>query len=231
MKRIGLSKRMLDALEAEGLTLTKSVERDGIIYEGLFHTGIDHEKIVHIDLRGKRPETKQQADQIACIELRDAYDNYSVAEQMRMYLDAAAHGLDGVPEPDKLLADLQEEEARLERLADVANAVYWRQPIPPAPEEAIWKDSRCVSFYAIQSARATNLYWRTLDGYHNGAIDECWGDVETADRFDTKEDAECFIAKECRGRSVEPGKVVRVEVESSVGIYETKKPKKEVKRK
>ena len=231
MKRIGLSKRMLDALANEGLTLTENIEEDGIIYEGLFYTGIDYEKTVNIDLRNYKPETKRRADEIACVELRDAYDNYSVGDRMRMYLNAQDGGLQGVPEPDALLADLKEEESRLERFADVANAVYWRRPIPPAPEEAIWRDSRCVSFYAIQSARATNLYWRTLDGYHNGAIDECWGDVETADRFDTKEDAELFIAKYCRGRSIEPGKVVRVEVESSVRIYETEKPKKEVKRK
>ena len=220
-KSIGLSKKMLDALADEGLILTKSVEQNGIIYEGSFFTGVDYEKTVNIDLRGKRPKTKRQADKIACIELRVAYDQYSVAEQMRKCLNAQNDGLQGVPEPERLLADLQEEEAQLERFADVANAVYWKQPIPPAPEEVTWEDSRSASFYAIQSAKATNLYWRTLDGYHNGAIDECWGDVETADRFDTKEDAERIVRDVCRERSIEPGKVVRVETETTIRIYET----------
>jgi len=60
-------------------------------------------------------------------------------------------------------------------------------------------------FFVISSVPGT--YWRTFE---DGAVVDCWGDPQTADRFDTVEEAGEYIAEgdDCGARV----KRVRVKV-------------------
>lgn len=142
IKFAGPTKKMIDALQNEGLNITwpKAVkEIDDLAIEGMFYTGYDWEKIVLIDLRGKVGiESKSGVDNAISYELREAYENFEINEEMHLYLQGSASEREarGVPDADRLLEDMQEQEKMLKRFADVADAVASGRPIPSVDDEA-----------------------------------------------------------------------------------------------
>lgn len=129
---------MAEALENEGLNVTwpKTIKDEGdLAIEGTFTTGPDWEKCVTIDLRDEGElKTKQDVDAAICRQLEEAYDAFDIEEEMQLALQGTAEErrARGVPTAARLMADMQEQEAFLRRLADVAAAVYNGRPIPPA---------------------------------------------------------------------------------------------------
>ena len=142
IKFAGPSKKMAEALENEGLHVEwpKTVKDEGdLAVEGLFHTGCDWEKIVTIDLRDKVAlGSKEGVDNAIAYELREAYENFDIDEEMQLNLQgsAAEREARGVPDAARLLEDMQEQEKRLERFADVAEAVAEGREIP-AEEDSV----------------------------------------------------------------------------------------------
>ena len=137
-KFVGPSKKMMDALEEEGLYVVwpKSVESDSnLCIEATYYTGInDYEKIVNIDLRDRglldKGTTKDDVDEAIHRELYDAWQCYDIDEEMQINLGAR-----GAPDAANLLEDLKEAERKLERFADVAAAVANGRPIPDAADK------------------------------------------------------------------------------------------------
>ena len=134
-KFIGPTKKMKDALKAEGLDIKWpdkiSVEED-LAIEGFYYTGCDWEKIVIIDLRDKDLSSKEKVDFEVYTQLREAYENYDVNEEMHLNMQGTQEEREsrGVPDADILLEDLREAENRLKRFYDVACAVAYDRPIP-----------------------------------------------------------------------------------------------------
>lgn len=135
-KFVGPTKKMADALEAEGLHVDWPlfIEDEGdLAIEGFYYTGVnDYEKCVTIDLRDKVGiDSKSGVDNAISYELREAYEAYDIDEEMRLNL-----GANGAPDAAELLDDFQEAEKCLERFADVADAVASGRPIPKKEDEA-----------------------------------------------------------------------------------------------
>lgn len=135
-KFVGPTKKMMDALENEGLHITwpKVIEDEGdLAIEATYYTGAnDYEKIVTIDLRDALSiDTKSGVDNAIAYELREAYEAYDIDDEMISIL-----GGRGAPGAADLLEDLQEAEKCLERFADVAYAVASGRPIPKKEDEA-----------------------------------------------------------------------------------------------
>lgn len=133
---------MMDALENEGLYITwpKAVKEEGdLAIEGTFYTGCDWEKVVTIDLRNKVGiESKSGVDNAIAYELREAYENFDIDEEMSLNLQVSAseRKARGVPDAPRLLEDVQEQEKMLERFADVADAVAEGRKIPAKEDSA-----------------------------------------------------------------------------------------------
>lgn len=137
IKFAGPSKTMRDALEAEGLSVDwdKNLEDiHDLFFEGTYYTGDDWEKCVIIDLRDEGDlSTKANVDAAISNQLDEAYEDFSIDEEMKMYLQgtARARAERGVPSAERLLADMQEQDACLKRFAEVAEAVSSGRPVPP----------------------------------------------------------------------------------------------------
>ena len=143
----GPSKKMKDALEAEGLYVEwpKKIESESdLAIEGSFNTGCDWEKLVTIDLRdlAKRFDlsTKSRVDAAISQQLDEAYESFDVDEELKLNMQGTEEERTarGVPDAERLLEDIQEQEARLKRFAEVADAIYCGKPIPPeehSPED------------------------------------------------------------------------------------------------
>ena len=133
-KFIGPSKKMAEALEAEGLYVTwpSVIKNEGdLAIEGSFTTGEGWEKLVTIDLRDKLAlGTKTDVDNAISYELTEAYEAFDVDEELKLNI-----GANGAPDAERLLEDMKEQEACLKRFSDVADAVAGGRPIPPKEDE------------------------------------------------------------------------------------------------
>lgn len=143
IKFAGPSKKMAEALENEGLHIAwpKSIkEENDLAIEATYYTGInDYEKGVLIDLRNKVAiGSKEGVDNAITYELREAYENFDIDEEMQLNLQgsAAEREARGVPDAAQLLEDMQEQEKMLKRFADVADAVAEGREIP-AKEDSV----------------------------------------------------------------------------------------------
>lgn len=141
IKFAGPSKKMMAALENEGLSVdwptTVKGEND-LAVEGTFYTGCDWEKIVTIDLRDKEAVgTKSGVDNAIAYELREAYEAFDVNEELKLNMEGSAEEREarGVPDAARLLEDMQEQGKRLQRFAEVAEAVAEGRETPPKEQE------------------------------------------------------------------------------------------------
>ena len=141
-KFVGPSKKMADALEAEGLNITwpKVLNSDSdLAIEGSFYTGCDWEKLVLIDLRDEGDlSTKANVDAAISNQLDEAYENFSIDEEMKLNMEGSQEEREarGVPDAARLLEDMQEQDACLKRFAEVAEAVSSGRPIPSRDDAA-----------------------------------------------------------------------------------------------
>lgn len=141
IKFAGPSKKMAEALEAEGLYITwpKKVEgNEDLAIEGTFTTGCDWEKCVLIDLRDyKDLSTHELVDWAIRVQLEEAYEAFDLDEEISLNMEgtAAERKARGVPDAARLIEDKQEQETRLKRFAEVAIAVCEGKPIPPEDGE------------------------------------------------------------------------------------------------
>ena len=165
IKFAGPSKKMVEALENEGLDITwpKAVKDESdLAIEGTFTTGADWEKCVTIDLRDEGElKTKQDVDAAICRQLEEAYEAFDIDEELSLNLEGTAEErrARGVPNAARLLEDMQEQEAFLKRLYDVADAVYHDRPIPSK------EDSVEVSISGKDAKRVADIlekiaYWK-----------------------------------------------------------------------
>ena len=142
IKFAGPSKKMAEALENEGLHVEwpKTVKDESdLAVEGTFLTGCNWEKLVTIDFRHTVGiESKSGVDNAIAYELREAYENFNIDEEMQLNLQGSASEREarGVPDAARLLEDMQEQEKCLKRFAEVADAVASGIPIPSKSDEA-----------------------------------------------------------------------------------------------
>lgn len=140
IKYVGPSKKMAEALEEEGLRIEwpKAIKSNSdLAIEGMFYTGCDWEKMVVIDLRDKCGLTSKSGVDIAIAkELEDAYEAFDIDEEMQLNLQGTAEEREarGVPDADRLLEDMKEQEERLHRFSVVADAVASGKPVPQKPD-------------------------------------------------------------------------------------------------
>ena len=156
MKRIkfaGPSKRMAKALEDEGLKIqwpkTGTVkDKEDLAIECAYYTGAaDYEKLVTIDLRDSLAlGSKAGVDNAISYQLRAAYDNYDLNEELKANIRAV-----GALSAADLVEDLQEAEKRLERFADVADAVASGRPIPDE------KDTKEITLRGCDAKRVADI--------------------------------------------------------------------------
>ena len=138
MKYVGPTKKMMKALEDEGLYVdwpkTGNVKDEELLaIEGSFTTGPDWEKGVLIDLRHMVAlDSKSGVDKAVANQLQEEYDNYDVDEEVKLNLEGseAERNARGVPDAARLVDDIKEKERRLKRFAEVANAVAEGRKIP-----------------------------------------------------------------------------------------------------
>ena len=138
IKFAGPSKKMMDALENEGLHVDwpKKIESEGdLAIEGTFYTGCDWEKIVTIDLRDYKDRDlsrKAEVDAAISKQLDEAYCAFDVDEEMKLNMEGSEEerAARGVPDAERLLEDIKEQEARLRLFSIVADAVYMGKPVP-----------------------------------------------------------------------------------------------------
>ena len=137
-KFAGPSKKMAQALEAEGLYVEwpkhiRTVE--DLAIEATYYTGANgypYKKTVLIDLRDKLSiDTKSGVDNCISYALTDAYNAFDIDEEMKIHL-----GQRGAPDAAGLLADLQEADNRLWRFSLVADSVACGLPVPDKDDEA-----------------------------------------------------------------------------------------------
>ena len=135
-KFVGPTKKMADALETEGLHVTwpKVIKDDNdLAIEGSFTTGEGWEKIVLIDLRDEGDlSTKANVDAAISNQLDEAYECFSIDDEVKLHL-----GTNGAPEAPRLVEDMQEQNKRLKRFAEVAEAVSSGRPVPPEEDKMV----------------------------------------------------------------------------------------------
>lgn len=209
---VGISKRMQDAMDAEGLRIYRCDSGDGIYYEGTFYTGMDWEKLCAIDLRGKTIEDECDADTAFATKLEECRDNFDIWEELQLYLNDSIRGGRETPEPERLYEDMKEQAKCLKRFSDVAWAVANNEAIPPAPEEAYQTDNSKDSFYVIRNAFDSRCYWKDI----GCGMTDAWGDVLTAERFDTLEEAHRSIRMESAEYKGVP---IRIETETTTRLF------------
>lgn len=138
IKYVGPSKKMAKALEKEGLRInwppTGNIEdKELLAIDAIFETGEGWEKSVLIDLRNMLAlNSKAGVDNAIANQFQEEYDNFDIDEEMKIHLEGTAREreLRGVPDAARLLEDMKEQISRLERFADVANAVAEGREIP-----------------------------------------------------------------------------------------------------
>ena len=133
MKFAGPTKKMMQALEDEGLNIRwpdpgTVKDTETLAIEGTFYTGCSGqwEKLVMIDLRNEGDlSTKSNVDAAISNQLDEAYENFSVDEELELNM-----GANGAPSAAELLADMQDQDSRLKRFSEVAEAVSSGKPVP-----------------------------------------------------------------------------------------------------
>ena len=136
IKFAGPTKKMVEALEAEGLHIDwpKVVNSNSdLAIDGMFYTGCDWEKLVLIDLRDEGDlSTKANVDAAISNQLDEAYENFSIDEELKLNLQGSQEEREarGVPDAERLLEDIQEQDACLKRFAEVAEAISSGRPVP-----------------------------------------------------------------------------------------------------
>lgn len=142
-KFVGPTKKMADALEAEGLHVTwpKVInDENDLAIEGSFTTGEGWEKLVMIDLRNEGDlSTKSNVDAAISNQLDEAYENFSIDDELKLNMEGTEEEriARGVPDAARLLEDMQEQDKRLKRFSAVAEAVSSGRPVPPDEDEMI----------------------------------------------------------------------------------------------
>ena len=142
-KFVGPTKKMAKALEDEGLLITWPdgiTDNEELAIDGYFYVGDRFERTALIDLRDEGDlSTKAKVDAAISNQLDEEYENFSIADEMKMYMEMSEteKKLRGVPDAGQLLKDLQEHDARLKRFAYVAEAVSSGRPIPPDESESV----------------------------------------------------------------------------------------------
>jgi hypothetical protein len=139
IKFAGPSKKMADALENEGLYVDwpKKIESESdLAIEGTFYTGCDWQKLVLIDLRDETDRDlskKSEVDAAISSQLDEAYVAFNIDEEWKLNMEGTEEerAARGVPDAERLLEDMKEQEERLRRFSIVADAVYSGNPIPP----------------------------------------------------------------------------------------------------
>lgn len=140
-KFAGPTKKMMKALEDEGLYVDwPKVVRDvhDLAIEGTFTTGNEWEKLVLIDLRDEGDlSTKAKVDAAISNQLDDEYENFCIWDELKLNMEGTEEEriARGVPDAARLLEDMQEQDARLKRFADVAHAVAEGRKIPEEEDE------------------------------------------------------------------------------------------------
>lgn len=183
---IGPTKRMKDALEAEGLRIDwpERIESDGdLAITATFYTGPDREKLACIDLRGHRHgsdslKTKGQVNAAVAAELQDAYEAFDIDEAMWFHLqgDKEERKRRRVPETARLLEDMQEQAGRLKRFAEVAEAVAAGRPVPPEPEEEdAADDGESIRMTPGMAKEICDLLWIAYPAMNNLAKGDASG--------------------------------------------------------
>ena len=168
-KFVGPTKKMADALEKEGLTFTwPTVIRDenDLAIEGSFTTGDGWEKLVLIDLRDEGDlSTKANVDAAISNQLDEAYENFSIDEELKLNMEGTEEEriARGVPDAARLLEDMKEQDKCLERFAAVAEAVSSGRPVPPE------SDNRKIE---IDGATAENIVALLEYAMTHGASEE-----------------------------------------------------------
>ena len=161
MKYAGPTKKMIKALEEEGLNIawpkTGNVKDEELLaIDATFYTGCDWEKLVLIDLRRMLAiDSKAGVDNAVANQLQEAYDNFDIDEEMKVNM-----GANGAPDAERLLEDMKEQEACLKRFAEVANAVAEGRPVPPKEVEA--KDGVTVTLTAEKAERVKEILARAV---------------------------------------------------------------------
>ena len=145
MKFAGPTKKMMQALEDEGLNIrwpdTGTVKDDNTLaIEGTFYTGTagQYEKLVTIDLRDEGDlSTKKNVDAAISNQLDEAYECFSIDDELQLNMEGTAEErlARGVPSATELLKDMQEQDSRLKRFAAVAEAVSSGRPVPKEEDE------------------------------------------------------------------------------------------------
>ena len=168
-KFVGPTKKMADALEAEGLHVTwpKVINDDNdLAIEGSFTTGDGWEKLVLIDLRDEGDlSTKANVDAAISNQLDEAYENFSIDEELKLNMEGTEEEriARGVPDAARLLEDMQEQDKCLKRFAAVAEAVSSGRPVPPE------SDNRKIE---IDGATAENIVALLEYAMNHGASEE-----------------------------------------------------------
>ena len=168
------SKEMREALEAEGLTVewdAKIQNKDSLVFEGVFCTGPDWEKLVSIDLREHEVSTQSDVDYAIAEELAAAYEDFDIDEEVNIMLQGTQDERQrrGVPNAARLLQDIQEEEACLKRFYEVADAVANKRPIPPNEEDG--KELRLNREQVVVLNRVLGSALSVLKGFGYGLMD------------------------------------------------------------
>lgn len=186
IKYAGPSKRMTSALEDEGLYVSwpKKIESEGdLAIEATFYTGCDWEKLVLIDLRDEGDlSTKHNVDAAISNQLDEAYECFDIDEEMKLHMEGSIEERSrrGVPEAARLLEDMQEQESRLKRFSEVAEAVSCGRPIPPEKTEPM--DEECIHI-TKQMAQDIVYYLKTAyDAYNGSGKDDIGTIMETLNR-------------------------------------------------
>lgn len=141
-KTIKPSKKMMEALENEGLYITWPDDvRDECPDATYYTSNGKFEKLVYIDFRDPkslRLETEHEVDIAVAEQLDAAWRGYSVEEEMELLMaiptkDRIARRIPAVRD---LIEDLEEAERKLSRFAEVACAVVNDTPIPERDDDA-----------------------------------------------------------------------------------------------
>ena len=141
IKFAGPSKKMADALEEAGLYVDwpKKIENESdLAIDGSFYTGCDWEKLVLIDLRDEGAlSSKKKVDAAISNQLKGAYEAFDVDYEMQINMEGTKEerAARGVPNAERLLEDIKEQEEKLNRFALVADAVYNGYQIPPEEKD------------------------------------------------------------------------------------------------
>lgn len=177
IKYVGPSKKMAEALEAEGLYIEwpKAIKSNSdLAIEGMFYTGCDWEKLVLIDLRDEGDlSTKANVDAAISNQLDEAYENFSIDEELKMNLQGSQDEREarGVPDAERLLEDIQEQDACLKRFAEVAEAVSSGRPIPNKEDTAEITISGADAKLIVERLGQLKDFMLSVDGSENSGAD------------------------------------------------------------